>query len=113
MITRPQPPANGSPQISEHLKDVLWIYAARGEINPADVPLLEAEHRHNLQTHGSYVLSDAEMRMLSSELGIHHGGRSSYAESLAHVLDCIHDTEGDHLDAIREVMDREPPSGNT
>ena len=86
-MKRPVLETVGSPQISEHLKSPVGL-CGPGEINCSDIPLLEAEHRQILQTHGSYVLADADMRMLSTEL--HRAKRALFlCESVAYVLDYI------------------------
>jgi len=87
------------------LEEICWIYATRGEFDPEDLSVLKTAHQNNLQTMtGVQVAVSADERMLAKDLGIDGCGHSSMAESVAHVLDCVLDTEGDHLEAVRTCI---------
>ena len=86
----------------EQIEEAVWIYAARQEINQEDAELLEADHEQALRDlagGGSPFIADGS---LCQQLGLPAG--STFVECIAHTLDEVHDTPGDHLAAIRSLV---------
>ena len=89
----------------ELIQEAVWIYAARQEINQEDVELLEALHDQaltDLAGGASHPIADS---FLCQQLYLPVG--STFVECVAHILDEIFDTPGDHLEAIRSLIQEE------
>ena len=87
------------------IEEVMWIYAARQEINQEDVELLEALHDQALTDlfgGASHPIADS---FLCQQLYLPVG--STFVECVAHILDEVFDTPGDHLAAICSLIQEE------
>lgn len=92
--------------LQDRINEIVWIYAGMQEINVEDVELLETDHAFNLRLLASGDATPPEIAdvELCRYLGLLPG--STFVECIAHVLDSVFDTDGEHLEAIRASISR-------